>query len=188
MIATRSRIGLISAVVTASVAIVTSPASASPQYPEELREALGLSYTPGCTLCHSTVSGSNVGPVDTPFGKSMVARGLRGATASDGGVDADGGAIDPTLLAALAAMRRDGVNSDGDGAEDLDELEWGTDPNHYDGLNPNSTPSVHYGCQMVRIYPSQHSYIIAAFFGLAIAVLRRKKGSIESRRRVGWFG
>lgn len=132
------------AIATVIVSVcAASVAQASPNYSAELQAALDLYYVPSCTLCHSTGSG----PVDTPFGKSMVARGLLGE-AADGGVYTDGGTIDPTLLAALQKMRADGVDSDGDGAQDLDELSWGGDPNHYDGLHPTSTQQLHYGCQL----------------------------------------
>ena len=176
MITTGLHVGLIrAALATAVVSIfAVSSASASPQYPVELRTALNLYYTPSCTLCHSTVSGSTVGPVDTPFGKSMVARGLRGEAARDGGVDADGGTVDPTLLAALAAMRKDGVDSDGDGAEDLDELSWEGDPNHYDGLRPNDIPQVNYGCQIARNSGAEGN-LFATLLGLVLVAARRRR-------------
>jgi MYXO-CTERM domain-containing protein len=112
--------------------------------------------------------------VDTPFGKSMIARGLLGETARDGGVDADGGTVDPTLRAALAAMRKDGVDSDGDGAEDLDELSWYGDPNHYDGLRPNDIPQVNYGCHMAR-HSGSEGNLFAAVLGVMLAVARRRR-------------
>ena len=138
-------------VTTTASLLFSTGASASPRYPDELRAALGLSYLPKCTLCHGEASGSDAGPCDTPFGKSMVARGLRGeaASTSDGGVDADGG-IDPTLASALAAMRKDGVDSDVDGAQDLDELSWGGDPNKYDGSSAGDLQTTSYGCALGR--------------------------------------
>ncbi len=88
-------------------------------------------------------------PVDTPFGKSMVERGLLGQAATTGAAGSvDAGTIDPTMLAALAAMRRDDVDSDGDGAQDLDELSWGADPNVFDGFHSDPVPPAKYGCQM----------------------------------------
>ena len=104
----------------------------------------------------------------------MVARGLRGASSSyDGGTNTDAGTVDPSLLAALAAMRKDGVDSDGDGAEDLDELSWHADPNHYDGLSPNSAPQVHYGCQVAYSFGSSGS-VIAGLVGLGLVLGSRK--------------
>ena len=166
----------------AAVFGIVSHAQASPSYPQELKTALDLSYVPACTLCHSSGGvGGNASTVDTPFGKSMVARGLRGATDSgDGGGALDAGAIDPTLQQALDAMRRDGVDSDGDGAEDLDELAWGTDPNTYDGLKPNSTPAVSYGCQMLPGSRSPGGEAIL-LLGFTLASYRRKAGSTGVR-------
>jgi hypothetical protein len=82
----------------------------------------------------------------------MVARGLLGEPTTDGDAAAsvDAGTIDPTMLAALAAMRQDGVDSDGDGAQDLDELSWGADPNVFDGFHSNPVPPPRYGCEIGR--------------------------------------
>ncbi len=160
-----------------------SPAVASPQYPGELQQALGLNYSPACTLCHSPMpdSGTAAGAIDTPFGKSMVARGLRGASSldSDAGAGNDAGNIDATLLAALTAMRRDGVDSDGDGAQDLDELSWGGDPNVFDGFHVTPVPPPHYGCQMGRRSSSSSAAWVALLGFVAIAVRGR---AIERRR------
>ena len=177
MIQSHSCIGVGRAAITAVLVIVStvSPAKASPQYPIELRTALDLNSTPSCTLCHSSASASSVGPVNTPFGKSMVARGLRGASAAyDGGTETDAGTLDPSLVAALEAMRKDQVDSDGDGPEDLDELSWHGDPNTYDGLRPNSAPQVHYGCQVAHRLTSCSGSAIAALLGLTWALTSRK--------------
>jgi hypothetical protein len=111
--------------------------------------------------------------VDTPFGKSMVARGLLGEGDSDAGTNSDAGTINPTLLAALARMRADGVDSDGDGAEDLDELSWGGDPNHYDGLHPTNTQEVHYGCQL-GAHSHSNSTLVLAILGAVLFGVRRR--------------
>jgi hypothetical protein len=155
------------ATVIASVCIA-STVSASPNYPLELQAALNLYYVPKCTLCHSTGSG----PVDTPFGKSMVARGLLGE-AADSGVYTDGGIIDPTLLTALQRMRADGVDSVGDGTQDLDKLTWGGDPNHFDGLAPTSTQQMHYGCQLGR-HSASNTGAIAAMLGTVLVIVERR--------------
>lgn len=150
--------------------------------------ALDLSYVPACTLCHSSGGvGGNASTVDTPFGKSMVARGLRAAavTSDDGGVALDAGIIDPSLQQALDAMRRDGVDSDGDGAEDLDELAWGTDPNTYDGLKPNGTPSVSYGCQTSPRSRAAGSGTIA-LLGLTLMLSRRKNSESSTIDGKAW--
>jgi hypothetical protein len=89
-------------------------ARATPNFPSALRIAESLASDPPCGLCHRGTPG--VGTVTTPFGISMRQRGL---------VMYD----EATLRAALAAMRAEGVDSDGDGTPDLDELAVGTDPN-----------------------------------------------------------
>ena len=87
---------------------------ATPNFPAALRAAESLPSMPDCTLCHR--GAPQAGTVTTPFGISMRQRGL---------VMYD----EESLRAALAAMRADAVDSDGDGTPDLDELAAGTDPN-----------------------------------------------------------
>jgi hypothetical protein len=122
------------AALIALAALVTARgALASPSYPAALEADLGLAAAPRCDLCHHAAA-APVGPTDTPFGKSMVARGLVGNddTAS--------------LAHALVRMRADGVDSDGDGAKDLDELSWGGDPNHASLPVGGAEMPVIYGC------------------------------------------
>src|SRR4051812_36086906 len=97
---------------------------------------LALSSAPGCDLCHHAAM-EPVGAVDTLFGKSIVARGL---------VDADAA----SLAKALDGLREGGVDSDGDGARDLDELSWGGDPNHADVPEGVNEEPVTYGCSWSR--------------------------------------
>ena len=94
--------------VLAIAVLVGGLAHGSSIYPPEVRAHLSLSYTPACTLCHETESGG-FGTVTTPFGRSMMARGL---------VAQNLGSLD-TALDALAAEHTD---SDGDGVPDIDEL------------------------------------------------------------------
>ena len=112
-------------------------AHGSPTYPAEIRAHLSLSYTPPCTLCHQTESGG-FGTVTTPFGKSMMARGL---------VAQNLASLD-TALDALAAEHTD---SDHDGVSDIDELKAGTDPNVAGG--GSVTPPT-YGCLDVSGQPA----------------------------------
>ena len=98
-------------------------------YPPEVRSHLSLSYTPACTLCHQSESGG-FGTVTTPFGKSMMARGL---------VAQNIASLD-TALDALAAEHTD---SDHDGVPDIDELKAQTDPNVAGG---GSVTPPSYGC------------------------------------------
>ena len=116
--------------------LASAAASASPGYPEAMQTDLGLAKAPGCDLCHHAAM-APVGAVDTAFGKSTVAEGL---------VDADAAA----LAKALDGLRRGGVDSDGDGAKDLDELSWGGDPNHADVPEGGNETPVTYGCSWSR--------------------------------------
>ncbi|HLK39630.1 MAG TPA: hypothetical protein VKU41_22900 [Polyangiaceae bacterium] len=120
---------------TAVALLTAGPARASPEFPGVIRDDLGLSYAPACTLCHAgTDSDSGVSPATTPFARAAIERGLK---AGD----------DDSLRAALSAMRNDRVDSAGDGESDIDKLIWGSDPNMADvpkgGAPP---PPVDYGC------------------------------------------
>jgi hypothetical protein len=111
---------------------------ASPDYPAELASDLGLSHTPPCSVCHlphEPVDSDGSPGADTLFAQALLSRGL-----------AAGGPA--ALRSALAQM--DGVDSDGDGARDLDELYWGGDPNARDGPTAVSEPPPSYGCQFVE--------------------------------------
>lgn len=123
-------------------------------YPAEIQRHLSLSYAPKCELCHA---GADGGVVSTPFAASMKARGMRG-----------GGDL-AALDAALDAMAKDRVDSDGDGAIDVDELAYGGDPNvatHAEG----SGPSPGYGCAAGGGEPA---FAIAVAVAVAIAVVGR---------------
>jgi hypothetical protein len=122
-----------SASIAALTLLLAGAASASPSYPAALQSDLGLAAAPGCDLCHHAAT-APVGDVDKPFGKSMVARGLIGND------------DDASVATALARMRADGVDSDGDGAEDLDELSWGGDPNTASLPEGGAAMPVLYGC------------------------------------------
>lgn len=98
-------------------------AEATPSFPAAIRTAESLGYQPSCELCHQ--GATMAGTVNTPFGRSMRARGL---------IMYD----EDSLRSALASMRAEGVDSDGDGTTDLDELAAGTDPNV--NANPGAAP------------------------------------------------
>jgi hypothetical protein len=196
----RGRVALAAVALGAALCLVPTRAHGSPRYPDELRAVLALSYVPTCGLCHGDVADAAdaaVGPANTPFAASMIARGLRAETpigdagsdagpdaAVDAAFDADSGAIDPSLVAAIEAMRRDGVDSDGDGAQDLDELSWGGDPNHYDGIPPDQVKPATYGCSQAASdagsgRASAHG-VPVAFAILAAGALAR---SVRTARR-----
>jgi hypothetical protein len=138
---------------------------ASEPFPAVIRAELGLEAAPGCDLCHEAAA-TPVGAADQPFSRSAEARGL---VAGD----------DSSLVSALAAMESDGVDSDGDGARDLDELWWGGDPNHADLPvgGPREPPS--YGC---AARPGAHEGGGLLVVSLALLVAsRRTRGAPRAK-------
>jgi MYXO-CTERM domain-containing protein len=105
----------------------------------------------------------------------MIERGLRAAQDDDAGAF-DAATIDPSLKTALAAMEKDGVDSDGDGARDLDELSWGGDPNHFDGPPASSVSAPVYGC-LVASGKGGHAFAFVVGIAAAIALHRRRRRS-----------
>jgi cytochrome c551/c552 len=132
----RPRYGASFTLALAALSLSTA-AAASPEYPEAMQTELGLTKAPGCELCHRAAV-EPVGAADTAFGKSMVARGLLGA------------ADTVSLAKALDGLKEGGVDSDGDGARDLDELSWGGDPNHADVPEGGNEAPVTYGCSWAK--------------------------------------
>jgi thrombospondin type 3 repeat protein len=133
-------------------------AHASSIFPPEVRTHLALSYTPACTLCHNTPSGG-FGTVTTPFGKSMIARGLVAQNLQS---------LD-TALDALAAEKKD---SDGDGVPDIDELKAGTDPNVAGG---GTYPPPSYGCFDVSGQGGSPLALLPVALAFFLAALRLRR-------------
>ncbi len=111
--------------------IAPQPAAAWDGTPKALAARVGAATAPGCDVCHRAEA-APVGAADQPFAKALVARGL----------DADGAA---PIDRAIAKMRADKVDSDGDGAQDLDEVAWGADPNRAD-VPEAQGEAPQYGC------------------------------------------
>ena len=83
------------------------------EFPGKIAGDLGAATAPPCGLCHQY--GKTGGDtLVTPFALAMRARGLSGE-----------GSLDD----ALARVEADHVDSDGDGATDIDEIIAATDPN-----------------------------------------------------------
>ncbi len=157
MKAMRSLALFVAAFVLASFALLAIPsrARATPNYPDVVAGALGLSYTPPCALCH--VGGrTGLGTVNTPFGKSLRAHG--GAARDDGSIEA-----------ALAAMEKDGTSSLHDGASDVAKLKKGQDPNGGDASALSAEPPA-YGCGgRIAARPGDVSGVAATLVVVAIA-------------------
>jgi len=118
-------------VVSVGVAMgLASPSAlASEIFPGTIQQHLSLTYSPPCSLCHAGgVTG--FGTVTTPFGAAMRARGLVARDTN-------------SLASALDKMAAEGVDSNGDGVTDIDELKAGTDPN---AGAPGAVPPPEFGC------------------------------------------
>ena len=141
-------------------------AAASPEYSPEMQRHLALGYVPRCAFCHADAydgGATDGGATDTPFVRSMIARGLHG-----------GGDL-ASLDAALDAMKRDRVDSDGDGAFDLDEIAYGGDPNVPSRPEGGAQPAASYGCDVARGRARSGAVAIAVFLASALALLRRAR-------------
>lgn len=113
--------------------LLVAAALASPGYPAAIASDQGMPCVPQCTLCHATTAGG--GPVVTDVGQALVDRGLTGGSNTD------------LLQTALTALETDGVDSDGDGIPDVDELTNGDDPNGGNAFCGDTAPATPtYGC------------------------------------------
>jgi hypothetical protein len=114
---------------------------------------------PPCRLCHiQGTTGS--GTIQTPFGVSMLARGLSGGNTS--------------VCAALSAVATDNVDSDGDGKTDVAELETFADPNTAANVSWAEEPTPSYGCGVVSDSPGGWMAATVSMLA-ALVVLRRTR-------------
>ena len=158
---TISRILLTVAPLCLLVATFSSHAGAVRRFPSLIFNHLHSSYTvapyePPCSLCHLRGS-TGAGTADTPFALSMKARGL---AASD----------NTSVVTALDAMVRDKVDSDGDGAPDIQEIENDTDPNTPANVSLSGDVGPNAGCGGGQ-KPESGRGVPAAGGGLIFAVL-----------------
>ncbi|MGZ3422623.1 MAG: hypothetical protein ACXWUG_27445 [Polyangiales bacterium] len=143
-----------------AIAIVfgTKAAHASASFPAVVEKVTSAKV--GCATCHRTL---DAGTDLTLFGAALKARGAAGKD-------------DASLEAALAKMKTDLVDSDGDGARDLDEISWGGDPNVAD-LPPEVPGDPHYGFCSTSF--SHRSSSPIALFSIAFLALGLRSRAID---------
>jgi hypothetical protein len=120
----------------AALSVVTSvagTASARPEMPSALQSQADMPCPVSCGICHIAPQGG--GP-RTAFGRSLEDPGFIGTATPE------------SLATALGELRGFNVDSDGDGAPDVDELAAGTDPNGPGELCGFAFPE--YGCARVE--------------------------------------
>jgi hypothetical protein len=144
----------------AAVAALSASAAASEEYPGAMQTDLKLTYTPGCDVCHEHAN-APVGDASQPFAMSLEARGLRGN--------------DDVASLARALAKDKGVDSDGDGAEDLDELSWGGNPNVSDAPKGKPPPELSYGCGGHSQGTASLGAALTALAGIALSTRRKRR-------------
>lgn len=133
-------------------------AAASEDFPDVLKNDLGLPKAPDCAVCHQGAV-HNYDSVRTPMGLALRARGVG---AEDGSA----------LIRALGLLADEGVDSDRDGVGDIIELQMGTDPNVAEGHNDRP---IHFGCGLAPIsgVANTSEWMLAGLLSIAIVARRR---------------
>jgi hypothetical protein len=154
--------------ILAALVLAAPHARATPGFPDAVRAHLALDATPQCQLCHT--DGGNSGTATQPFALSMLERGLLAFDVA-------------SLEFALDAMDADGVDSDGDGATDVQELREGGNPNVDEGGGGAVPPTLQYGFGCAGA-PHAPDLAASGLFALGLWLARRRCaiGAIERKR------
>ena len=148
--------------------VVTRVASASPNFPAEVQKEWALPSAPDCIVCHQNDLGG-AGTATKPFARSLEREGL---------VEEDIGSLDT----ALAALKAQNTDSDGDGISDIDELQMGSDPNDGPGAF-DQYPIPMTGCAVGM--PKRTRPLPAALLALTslVLALRGRRAATRLRKR-----
>ena len=155
-----TRISLFVVAVILALTLTAARAHASPGFPAVIHQDWELSYTPECTLCHASESGGR-GTVVTYFGQEMEALGVIAQS-------------DATLAEALSVDKAQGVDSDGSGTSDYDDMVAGRDPNSGPGPSGGGRIRPLHGCAMGHA-PGDGGDGAAVFLLLACALVARRR-------------
>lgn len=148
----------------------SAPALASVSFPPVIQSELSLARAPECTLCHRTEVGG-FGTVTRPFGRTMMTQfGLMGANVA-------------ALRSALSGSEAAKLDSDGDGAADIDELRAGTDPNvGVSGVETGpDVPLPQTGCAMTACPPSSPWSVGAALAVVVVGLSLQRRRACATR-------
>ncbi len=131
-------------------------AEARPEFPAVIARELGAPRDPACSICH--LGGKTSGAtVETAFAWTMRAHGLSGSPSS--------------VQTAILEVMKDGVDSDGDGVPDWQEIVDGTDPNEPGTAADIRDPQL--GCRVVGGRPG-HGVAVSLAVALVVATRRRR--------------
>lgn len=173
-------------VMPALVLLMASAASASPNYPDVVKDVSGSSCAPTCLLCHKTnpgILGSAASTPQRPFLTAAMTGGMPALSLrmSDDQARAaflrmrDG--IDTNMNGAIDVGETPPSDSDGDGKSDFDELAEDINP------NPGNEElcEVQYGCG-ARMAPTPPNRSFAIFSSAAV-VLGLLAMTLRARRK-----
>lgn len=120
-----------SALACALLGIVwSSVAHAEREFPAVIQSDLELSYEVPCSVCHLKEN-TGAATARTPFALALKARDFTD---------------EESLSSALARLKADDFDTDGDGVSDVAELKAGTDPNSAANGDLMDTQQPGYGC------------------------------------------
>lgn len=136
---------------------LAATAEAREEFPGLIAEQLQAPQNPPCGVCHEGGKIGSAATVFTPFAWTMRAHGLGDSGSS--------------VRTAAQGVKDDGVDSDGDGTPDWQEIVDGTDPNAPGTAMYSQDPQL--GCQMGHgsTGPSAAGWL-AALLGI---MLRRRR-------------